>query len=470
MVNRAETLQEKLFREVEQKDLFRMAQQHAFEYVDALSSRAVYPQADALDGLAAFDEALPDGTGSATEVLDLLNRHGSPATVAQTGGRYFGFVNGGALPVGLAARWLSDFWDQNAALDTMSPVSSKLEEVCESWLVTLFGLPTGTVAGFVGGSSAAILCGLAAARYRILGNRGWSINESGLDGAPRIRIVCSDQVHAAVTRAVALLGFGTRSIEWVDSDAQGRIIPSAIPTLDESAIVIVQAGNVCSGAFDGIDEVCERAQKAKAWVHIDGAFGLWAAASRQLRYLTRGLEKATSLSVDAHKTLNAPYDAGIALCTDREALKHALLASGSYVAYGNGRNGMQYTPDLSRRARAVELWAVLKYLGKDGIDQLVTGLHERAIRLKRGLEAKGFRILNDVVFNQVLVACGSATLTERTLRQVQESGECWVGGAVWQGEPVIRVSICSWATTEDDIDRSVEALASARMKAAGEAH
>jgi glutamate/tyrosine decarboxylase-like PLP-dependent enzyme len=394
-----------------------------------------------------------------------LNQYGSPATAAQTGGRYFGFVNGGAIPVSLAARWLADFWDQNTALHVMSPIASKLEAVSESWLRELLGLPEKVVAGFVSGSSLAIFCGLAAARYRMFEKSGWDINKNGYYGAPKIRVVAGRQAHGTVVKAIALLGLGTDTIEWVETDRQGRINPSKIPALDNTTILILQAGNVSSGAFDPFDEICAKANRSSAWIHIDGAFGLWAAASNRLKHLTRGMETANSFSLDGHKTLNTPYDNGIVLCNDKDALTHALHASGSYIAYGDNRDGMLYTPEMSRRARVIELWAALKYLGKEGIDELVGGLHERAVQIARELNAQNFFILNEVVFNQVLVACESDTLTEQTMRHIQASGECWVGGARWDGKSVIRISICSWATTAEDISRCVNAFVSARQKA-----
>ena len=300
-----EKLQEKMFREMERKDIFRQAQKYAFDYADNIRKRTVYPAPDAIAGLNAFVEALPESTGNAADVLVQLNQYGTPASVAQTGGRYFGFVDGGVIPAALAARWLSDFWDQNAALYVMTPVAAKLEEVCESWLQELLGLDEKVVAGFVSGSSMAIFCGLAAARYRIFQNNDWDINAKGFYDAPKIKVVAGRQAHGTVVKAIALLGFGTDNIKWVETDTQGRIIPSEMPELDESTILILQAGNVNSGAFDPFDEICEKANKANAWVHIDGAFGLWAAASRRLNRLTRGIEKATSFSVDGHK--NAQY-------------------------------------------------------------------------------------------------------------------------------------------------------------------
>ncbi len=453
---------------MEQKDIFRQAQNFAFDYADHVLEGNVYPTPDAIADLDMFVEKLPKSVGNAAEILEQLNQYGTPASVAHTGGRYFGFVNGGVIPASLAVRWLSDFWDQNTALYVMSPITSKLEEVSESWLRELLGLPEKVVAGFVSGSSLAIFCGLAAARYRIFQNNNWDINKKGFCGAPKVRVVAGLQAHGSVVKAIALLGFGIDNIEWVETDTQGRIIPSEVPELNESTILILQAGNVSSGAFDSFDELCEKANKAHAWVHIDGAFGLWAAASSRLNHLTKGMEKANSFSVDGHKTLNTPYDSGIVLCNDKEALTHALHASGSYIAYSENRDGMLYTPEMSRRGRAIELWAALKYLGKEGVDELVSGLHQRAVQIGQELKAEKFQILNDVVFNQVLVACDSDKITVQTMRHIQESGECWVGGASWDGKAVIRVSVCSWATTEDDITRSVNAFVTARNKAVRE--
>lgn len=464
----SKNLREKMLREVEQKSIFKQVQEYAFDYAETVCGRNVFPTDDAIIDLEKFSEEIPQSTGDASEILEFLNRYGSPATVAQTGGRYFGFVNGGVIPASLAARWLSDFWDQNTALYVISPLASKLEEICESWLRELLDLPDRVVAGFVSGSSLAIFCGLAAARYRIFQNNNWDINKNGFCGAPKVRVVAGRQAHGTVVKAVALLGFGTDNIEWVETDSEGRIIPSKIPKLDSSTILFLQAGNVSSGAFDSFEEICIEANQANAWVHIDGAFGLWAAASSKLRHLTKGIEKANSFSVDGHKTLNTPYDSGIILCDDKEALTHALHASGSYITYSQNRDGMLYTPEMSRRARSIELWAALKYLGKTGVDELVFGLHQRALQIAEELKTENFQILNNVVFNQVLVACDTDVLTNQTMQNIQKSGECWVGGASWDGKAVIRISVCSWATTENDIIRSVGAFVAARTKAVEE--
>lgn len=401
-------------------------------------------------------------------MLQQLHEIGSPATVAQTGGRYFGFVNGGVVPASLAARWLSDFWDQNTALQVMSPIAAKLESVCEGWLRELLGLPDRVVAGFVSGSSVAILCGLAAGRWRLLQYAGWDVNKRGLNGAPAIRVVAGRHAHGTVLKAIAVLGLGTDNIEWVEVDEQGRMCADCLPELDDRTLLILQAGNVASGAFDPFAKICAKAREAGSWVHIDGAFGLWAAGSEQLRHLTDGVELGNSWSVDGHKTLNTPYDSGIALCDDREALVAALQASGSYIEYGEQRDGMLYTPEMSRRARAVELWAALKFLGREGVDELVLGLHQRAVQAADELRAAGFEILNDVVFNQVLIACESDELTQRIMQLAQQSGECWAGGSQWFGRAVIRLSVCSWVTTAEDISRTVRAFVAAREKARSE--
>jgi glutamate/tyrosine decarboxylase-like PLP-dependent enzyme len=278
-------------------------------------------------------------------------------------------------------------------------------------------------------------------------------------------VVASRQAHGTVSKAIALLGFGTDNVEWVDADEQGRICTDLLPKLDQSTILVLQAGNVNSGAFDDFKTLCSKATKAGTWVHIDGAFGLWAAGSKRLEHLTGGIELADSWSFDAHKTLNTPYDSGVIMCRHRDALVKALHAAGAYIVYSEQRDGMLHTPEMSRRSRIFELWAALRYLGKSGIDQLVSGLHERALQFAGELEQQGFEILNDVVFNQVLVACADDALTTATIAAIQRSGECWVGGTQWQQRSVIRVSVCSWVTSAKDITQSVKAFVDARALA-----
>lgn len=457
------TLQEKMYAQAANRELFEQAKANAYEYLDGVFERPPFPSEAALVGLVAFDEPMPPTPGDPVEMLRLLHEHGSPATVATTGGRYFGFVTGSTLPAVQAVRWLTDVWDQLAALYVTSPLMAKLEGLCQEWLLDLLQLPSGTVAGFVSGTSMATFCGLAAGRYQLLQRAGWDVNSKGLFGAPPIRVVVGAEAHSTVFKALALLGLGKDRVEIVPVDGQGRMRIDQIPALDERTLVIAQAGNVNSGSFDPLDAICDLAQAAGAWVHVDGAFGLWAAASASKCYLTAGAGKADSWSVDGHKTLNTPYDSGIVLCRHPEMLAAALQATGSYILYSENRDGMLYSPEMSRRGRAVELWATLKVLGRSGVEELVDGLCARATQAAEQLRAEGFQVLNEVVFNQVLVAGDTPEQTTALLKRLQQSGEVWCGGATWHGQPVIRISVCSWATTPEDIDRLVAAFVAARQ-------
>ena len=459
------SLREKMFAELKDATLFQKAEAYGLDYLSKVLDREVYPTKEALENLSIFKEPLPIRSGNAHEVLDKLQQFGAPATVAQVGGRYFGFVNGSVIPAGLAAKNLSIFWDQNTAMQVLSPISSKLETVVQKWLIELFGLPASTVAGFVSGTSMANFCAMAAARYRVLKNKGWDITEQGLNGAPKIRVITCTQAHSTILKAISLAGLGKGNIEWVEVNEQGSIIPEQIPQLDDSSILILQAGNVNSGTYDDFSKICKQAKEAGAWIHIDGAFGLWAGATERLKHLTTDYEYADSWAVDGHKTLNTPYDSGIILCKDAEALTASLHMSGGYIIQGDERDGMYYTPEMSRRSRIIELWATMKYLGKEGIDELVYGLHERAKQFASLLNnTSGFQVLNEVVFNQVIVQCESDELTEQVIQEVQNTRECWVGGSTWKGKKIIRISVCSWTTTEADIKRSAASFQQAMNK------
>lgn len=458
-------LQDHLFEQQKSKALLTQAQLAAFKYIDQLAEQRVFPAEESINKLEVFAEPLPETSSDPALLLELLDTVGSVNTVAQNGGRYFGFVNGNALPVTLATKWMSDVWDQNAALYVMSPIASKLEDVCQTWLNQLLHLPEQTVAGFVSGTSIATLSGLAAARFRQLQKMGWDINQQGLFSAPKLRLILGKQTHGTVAKAISLLGFGQASIEWVNCDEQGRMIVEELPPLDPSCILVLQAGNVNSGAFDDFSRLCRLAEKAQTWVHIDGAFGLWAKASNVFDNQTKDIELADSWSVDAHKTLNTPYDCGIVLCKDAEALTSALHQQGSYIQFSEQRDGLLYTPEMSKRARAIELWAAIKYLGRTGIAELVEQLHGHAQLFGKLLADNGFTILNDVVFNQLIISCETEKQTQKTLNLVQQSGECWCGGSNWQGKSVIRISLCSWATTEQDIKHSVDIFVKARYQA-----
>ncbi len=457
-------LQQQMKQELKSKELFDQVRSHAFEYIDGVETMDVFPSESNLEGLTNFDESLQQNSIAATQVIDQLHSFGSPATVAHTGGKYFGFVLGGTVPVSLGVKWLSDVWDQCGGLYLTSPINSKLEEVCERWLKDIFDLPKETVAGFVSGTSMANLSGLAAARYQLLKNLGWDVNKNGLNGAPKLRILAHEQVHASVKKTLTMLGYGTNSIEWIPSDDQGRLQVDKLPKIDSSCLLLLQAGNANTGAFDDFDTVCDIANRVGAWVHIDGAFGLWAAASKELSYLTKGIEKASSWAVDGHKTLNTPYDSGVIMCRYPEAFVNALQATGEYIIYSEQRDPLLFTPELSKRSRAIELWATMKYLGKDGIDQMVITFHQRAKQLEDGLQKIGFKILNDVVFNQVLVAGDSDQETKQVLEYIQNSGECWLGGSTWQEKSVIRISICSWMTSDSDIEQTIDLFNKAKKK------
>jgi len=441
------------------------ARDFARDYIDKAEQRPVFPSDASLEALNALDTPLPENPSDPFDVLQQLHEIGSNAAVNQTAGRYFGFVNGGILPVGMAARWMADAWDQNTAHYVMSPINSRLEEICERWLVSLLDFPAEIAAGFVSGTTIANLSGLCAGRNELLRRRGWDVARKGLYGAPKIRVVAGADAHAAVHKSISMLGLGSESVELVAVDVQGRMRPDQMPKLDEGALVIAQVGNVNSGAIDPVGEICERAHVAGSWVHVDGAFGLWARVLPSMREICSGIEKADSWSVDAHKTLNVPYDSGIVLCRHREALMNAFKASASYFQWSEHRDSMNFRPSMSARARVIELWAILKTLGRSGVQSLVEQLCANARRFAELLSTEGFQIENEIVFNQVLASCENDELTKATVQNIQRSGECWCGGSVWRGKAVIRISVCDWATTSTEIERSVRAFVQARAAA-----
>ena len=448
----------KKLREKEFFDDLCLAKELAFKYIQNIDNRTVFPSNRKVENLSHFNEELANNPESTESILGMLDMYGSPATVAQTGGRYFGFINGGIIPAALSTKWLIDTWDQNAALYVMSPVTSKIEEVCENWLKQLLKLPDETVAGFVGGSSTATLCGLTAGRNHLLNNLGYDVAKKGLFNAPEIKVVLGEQAHSTIYKALSIIGLGAERIIKVPSDDQGRMRIDKLPELDSKTLLILQAGNVNSGSFDDFKNICPIANKANAWIHVDGAFGLWAMASDNMKSLTEGLELADSWSIDAHKTLNAPYDNGIILCKHKNALVNAMHMTGSYIIYSENRDGMLYTPEMSRRARGIELWATLKALGKKGVSELIDELHNKAKYFSELLENNGLEILNDVVFNQVLVHYKNDEKTNELLLKVQKSGVCWLGGTKWQGKSVMRISVSSYKTSYKDIEISAKEI------------
>ena len=433
-------------------DDLHLAVDFAEEYINSVDSMRVYPSAMDIDSLSVFNETLPDTPTSIRGILEKLHQFGSKATVAQTGGRYFGFVCGGMLPSSLCAKWLCDAWDQNPAMFVLSPIGAKLEEVCEKWLRELLSLPQETVAGFVSGSSTAAICGLLAGRNYLLQQQGYDVTAKGLNGAPKVNVVLSEGAHSTVFKALSIIGLGNESITRVPMDTQGRISDEKLPLLNNSTLLILQAGNVNSGAFDNFSAICKKAKEAGAWIHVDGAFGLWAAASPELSYLTKGMELADSWSVDGHKTLNTPYDNGIILCRHSHILVKAMHMSGGYIQLTeNKRDSMLFTMEMSRRARAADLWTALMGLGKTGVAELVEELCAKARYFAKELEKIGFGIENEVVFNQVLARYKNDELTQRLIEKIQNSGVLWLGGSTWFGKAVMRISVCSYKTTYKDI-------------------
>ena len=440
------------------RELLQSVALRAARYLEDVQKRPVAPNPDAVRALSRLAEPLPDGPMAPLDVIRLLDEAGSPATMGIAGPRFFGFVIGGSLPAALAANWLASAWDQNAGLFAATPISATLEEVSLGWLLDALGLPSTCGGAFVTGATVANFTALAAARHAVLARAGWDVEARGLFAAPEVTVVVGDEAHPSVIKALGMLGMGRERVLRVPIDAQGRMRADRFPALSGPAIVCLQAGNVNTGAFDPIPELCRRAHAAGAWVHVDGAFGLWAAASPKFAHLVAGCGDADSWATDAHKWLNVPYDSGLAFVRDPAHLSGAMSLTAAYLPQGERREPLMFVPELSRRARGIDTWAALKSLGRSGLAQLVERCCDCAARFAAGLRAAGFEILNDVVLNQVLVSFGSPEETLRVIAAVQEDGTCWCGSTVWQGRTAMRISVSSWATTLADVDRSLEAI------------
>jgi glutamate/tyrosine decarboxylase-like PLP-dependent enzyme len=428
------------------------------------SEAPVYPSPSSLEALQELNTSLQEESLQPDEVLAILDKIGSPATVRSAGGRYFGFVTGSSLPAAMAAKLLATVWDQNHCLSIMSPTATALEEITANWLISLLGLPAGTGVGFVTGATMANFTALASARHQLLKSEGWDAEAQGLFHAPEIKVITGGEVHVSLLKALNLIGFGRERIISVPADEQGRIMVEKIPMTDGPTIICVQAGNVNTGAFDDVNAICDKVKNKNVWVHVDAAFGLWAAASLQLKHLVKGIEKADSWGTDAHKWLNAPYDCGLVFVKNKNSLMQAMSSSASYLPVFDTREPFQYVPEMSRETRGVAVWAALKSLGKKGLAELVERNCTQARRFAERLKQAGYSILNDVVLNQVLVSFGDAEKTLRVIKAVQEDGTCWCGGTVWQGKTAMRISVSSWATTDEDVERSIKAILAVAAK------
>lgn len=441
------------------RQLLNETAERAIRYLDALPERRVAPSTDAVENLAALRTPLPDGPTSPDAVLKQLDEIGSPATMAMPGPRFFGFVIGGALPATVTASWLATAWNQNSGLYTTTPVTAELERVALGWLLDILRLPAESGGAFVTGATVANFTALAAARHSVLARVGWNVEADGLFGAPPITVVTGAEAHPTVYKSLGMLGLGRSRVVKVPVDDQGRLRVEALPEINGPTIVCVQAGNVNTGSFDPIGAVCERARQAGAWVHVDGAFGLWARAAPAHSYLAEGLEAADSWATDAHKWLNVPYDCGIAFVRDAGSLQASMAITAEYLPTETEyRNPSDFTPELSRRGRGIEVWAALKSLGRSGVAEMIERNCRQARRFAARFAAAGYEVLNEVVLNQVLVSFGEPEKTNRIIAEIQTDGTCWCGGTVWQGKTAIRISVSCWATTDDDVERSLEAM------------
>jgi glutamate/tyrosine decarboxylase-like PLP-dependent enzyme len=453
----------------ETADLLRSTTEQAIDYLHTLPTRRVHPIAKPADLRPILGDRMPDTGDPALDVLRALGQLSERGVVASAGPRYFGFVIGGSVPAALAADWLASAWDQNAVLYALSPAGAVAEEVAAEWLLDLFDLPRESSVGFTTGAQMANFVGLAAARRSVLLKRGWDVEQQGLQGAPRVRVLVGGEAHVTATVALQMLGFGTTTLERVPADDQGRMHPDELKRVidggdsDAPLIVSAQIGNVNSGAFDDIGALAEIVHRRDAtWLHVDGAFGLWARTVERLRPLADGLAKADSWASDLHKWLNVPYDSGLVIVRDADAHRGAMILSAAYLTAGaaDERDGQLYVPESSRRARGFAVYAALRSLGRQGVTDLVDRCCRLAVRMAATLDREpGVEILNDVVLNQVLVRFGDDDdLTRDTIRRVQEDGTCWLGGTMWHGKAAMRISVSNWSTTDADIDASAEAI------------
>ena len=440
-------------------DVLKQAAERGIRYLETLGQRWVDPKPEDLARLRQLHEPLPERPTPDADVIRLLDEIGSPATMATAGPRFFGFVIGGSLPATVAANWLAGAWDQPAGLWRVSPITAEIEDVALQWLLELLDLPRLSGGAFVTGATMANFTALAAARHEVLRQAGWDPDAQGLFGAPEITVIISEESHPSVIKSLGLLGLGRNRVVRASVDQQGRVRADRFPSISGPTIVCLQAGNVNTGAFDPLDKIIPGAQERGAWVHVDGAFGLWANAVPSLKHLCPGIAAADSWAMDAHKWLNVPYDSGLAFVKDARPLRVAMTLNAPYLPPTEARRDpSNFTPELSRRGRGIEIWAAIKALGRQGVAEMIERNCRQARRFAQGLRDAGFEILNDVVLNQVLVSFGSPEKTNRVIGEIQQDGTCFCGGTLWQGRTAMRISVSSWATTDDDVERSLAAM------------
>ena len=450
------------------RDVLNRAHEIASRYLDDVATRHVGGTATRAALIEALGGPLPEGPTDPLLVLEELVEKADPGIVATAGPRFFGFVTGGAVPITVAADWLGSAWDQNPCLYVLAPAISVMEDVVSGWILDLLDFPRHSGVGFVTGCHLANFTCLAAARHAVLRREGWNVETQGLQRAPRVRVIIGNEAHVTVIGALRYLGFGSEELEVIDVDAQGRMradaLARALSTTAGPTIVCAQAGNVSTGGSDPFADIVGAAHRHGAWVHVDGAFGVWAAAVPELRDQVRGIEQADSWATDAHKWLNVPYDSGIAIVADAAPHRAAMGLKASYLQRGadEERVGMDWVPDSSRRSRVLPLYALFRALGRDGIVEIIRGNCALARRFAERLsQVTGIRILNDVALNQVLVQFKDDETTRQVIAAVQAEGTCWAGGALWQGQQAMRISVSNWSTTEADVDQSADAMLTA---------
>jgi len=454
------TLQQTLLEQYKTLNLLKISTDILKNYQTNRQRNKPFPQKDGLQLLKNFNHQLPKELGDAEAILFDLQRYGTPNTVNLNKGQYYGYVNGGQLPIALASRLIADSWDQNAAKFDMSPIANYLEDICEKWLCQLFRLPEDCALSLVSGTSSAHLQALSLARYHLLQNIGWDITTQGLSNAPNITIYTSRAVHSSILRAARILGFGTDQIVLLDCETNNQLKTTNLPKFDQTHIIVLQAGDVKTGDFDPFQQVCELARANGSWVHIDGAFGLWFCASEHFNHKTKGMQLADSWATDCHKTLNAGYDCGIFLTRHKQRLLQFLSNDSSYLMsqIDGVRDNMDFNFEMSRRARSIELWSILRFLGKKGVCSLVEQLHSHAKLLADLLSKQHLTVANQVVSNQVLVYAVNNVATQKVLDACLQTGHIWVGTCQFNNRLAIRFSICNWMTTKEDIQQTATTL------------